>query len=118
MVFVASNEKRCLSGAGGNGKQIFGDAWWLEPERVSGAASAFPAGSAAASGVVPAAQLSGFAGDPPHSHSYVNAGHNQGFWQYSMVLWARFSVRPALKPGPLKRLVFKHSPCASEVPTM
>ncbi|CAL8464836.1 g4371 [Coccomyxa elongata] len=47
---------RLLLFGGGNGKQIFGDAWWLEPESMSGAASAFPAELA------PTAQLSGFAG--------------------------------------------------------
>ncbi|EIE22836.1 galactose oxidase [Coccomyxa subellipsoidea C-169] len=53
---------RLLLFGGGNGKQIFGDAWWLEPERASGIPGALAAEASNASAVAPFAQLSGFPG--------------------------------------------------------
>ncbi|KAK9917644.1 hypothetical protein WJX75_006758 [Coccomyxa subellipsoidea] len=53
---------RLLLFGGGNGKQIFGDAWWLDSERASTLAGVLSAEAANASAVPPSAQLSGFAG--------------------------------------------------------
>lgn len=57
--------------AGGNGKQIFGDAWWLDSERASTLAGVLSAEAANASAVPPSAQLSGFAGQKIVCHPLV-----------------------------------------------